>query len=180
MYGKISQIIGDLGDPIASTFSARQYLDFRAHRLNQLRKSDTLELSPATQNNQLALLSGLFNRLIKYKQWNFPNPLAEIEPIRRQQRELAYLHEKDISVFLDELGSIVARSVSIPQIVLIAKICLATGARIEEALTLKCSQVSKYKLTFSNTKDKCVRSVPISEALYNEILDNAVSGHIPY
>ncbi|WP_244230818.1 tyrosine-type recombinase/integrase [Vibrio ouci] len=67
--------------------------------------------------------------------------------------------------------------VSIPQLIVIAKICLATGARISAALTLTRSQITEYKLTYTETKGKRNRSVPISEALYREILDIAVSDH---
>ncbi len=177
IHRKTALTIKELGDPIASTFTARQYLEFRANRQSHATKHGVSSLSPVTQNNQLALLRGMFNRLKKYKQWNQPNPLDDIDNIKTDQRSLAYLHKQNIPEFLHALeqfddGKV---SISIPQIVLIAKICLATGARISEALSLKCSQVSKYKLTFIETKGKRIRSVPISENLYNEIMDMAVS-----
>ncbi len=179
IHRKTALTIKELGDPIASTFTARQYLDFRASRISYATKSKSRTLSPVTQNNQLALLRGMFNRLKKYKQWNYPNPLDEIEIIKTNQRSLAYLNKQDIPVFLKTLeqfdgGKV---SISIPQLILIAKICLATGARISESLSLKCSQVSEYKLTFIETKGKRIRSVPISENLYREIMSMAVSKH---
>ncbi|AUI88408.1 integrase [Vibrio azureus] len=42
-------------------------------------------------------------------------------------------------------------------------------ARWNEAAQLKGSQLSKFKVTFTNTKTKKNRSVPISEELYHEI-----------
>ena len=51
----------------------------------------------------------------------------------------------------------------------IVKLCLATGASWNEAAQLKGSQLSKYKVTFTNTKTKKNRSIPITEQLYNEI-----------
>ncbi len=69
------------------------------------------------------------------------------------------------------------KAVSIPQLIVISKICLATGARISEALTLTRSQVAEFKLTYTETKGKRNRSVPISPSLYQEILDIAVSDH---
>ncbi|MCG6368689.1 phage integrase [Vibrio fluvialis] len=177
IHRKTALTIKELGDPIASTFTARHYLEFRASRQSHVSKHGVQSLSPVTQNNQLALLRGMFNRLKKYKQWNHPNPLDEIDNIKTDQRSLAYLNKQDIPAFLNAIkqfddGKV---SVSIAQIILIAKICLATGARISEALSLKCSQVSKYKLTFIETKGKRIRSVPISENLYSEIMDMAVS-----
>ena len=41
--------------------------------------------------------------------------------------------------------------------------------KLKELGVWKGSQLSKYKVTFTNTKTKKNRSVPISETLYNEI-----------
>ncbi|EOW9372200.1 site-specific integrase [Vibrio cholerae] len=171
VYRKTALTIKELGDPIASTFTSKQYLSFRANRVSHFNKENK-SLSPTYQNFQLNLLSGMFSRLIKYKQWNLPNPLDDIEPIKVNQRALAYLDKADIQPFLQRLGGVESegRSVSIPEIVLIAKICLATGARISEALSLERSQISEFKLTFVETKGKRIRSVPISENLYKEIM----------
>ncbi|HFC9429579.1 TPA: site-specific integrase [Vibrio cholerae] len=171
VYRKTALTIKELGDPIASTFTSKQYLAFRANRVSHFNKENK-SLSPTYQNFQLNLLSGMFSRLIKYKQWNLPNPLDDIEPIKVNQRALAYLDKADIQPFLQRLVSFESdgRSVSIPEIVLIAKICLATGARISEALSLERSQISEFKLTFVETKGKRIRSVPISENLYKEIM----------
>ncbi|EGR4142004.1 site-specific integrase [Vibrio cholerae] len=171
VYRKTALTIKELGDPIASTFTSKQYLAFRASRVSHFNKENK-SLSPTYQNFQLNLLSGMFSRLIKYKQWNLPNPLDDIEPIKVNQRALAYLDKADIQPFLERLGRFESegRSVSIPEIVLIAKICLATGARISEALSLERSQISEFKLTFVETKGKRIRSVPISENLYKEIM----------
>ena len=180
MYRKLSMIIRELGDPIATTFTSADYLTYRAHRKSCFNKDESLPLSSATKNNQLSLLRGMFNRLIKYKQWNFPNPLDEIDVIKTDQRSLAYLDKSDIHPFLERLTHFdlnETRSVSLQQIVLIAKVCLATGARISEVLSLKRSQVSQFKLTFVETKGKKIRSVAISESLYNEICQMAASGH---
>ncbi|ENM5785153.1 site-specific integrase [Vibrio metoecus] len=171
VYRKTALTIKELGDPIASTFTSKQYLAFRANRVSHFNKENK-SLSPTYQNFQLNLLSGMFSRLIKYKQWNLPNPLDDIEPIKVNQRALAYLDKADIQPFLQRLGGFESegRYVSIPEIVLIAKICLATGARISEALSLERSQISEFKLTFVETKGKRIRSVPISENLYKEIM----------
>ncbi|WP_142910928.1 tyrosine-type recombinase/integrase, partial [Klebsiella pneumoniae] len=47
----------------------------------------------------------------------------------------------------------------------IVRICLATGARWSEAQDLKQSQVLPGRLTFTQTKSKKNRTVPISEQL---------------
>ena len=55
------------------------------------------------------------------------------------------------------------------ELTLIFKLCLSTGTRINEAVQLKGSQLSEYKVMFTHTKGKRNRSVPISEALYHQI-----------
>ncbi len=49
------------------------------------------------------------------------------------------------------------------------EVCLATGARIRESIYLKGSNVTKFRITYNNTKGKRNRTVPISEELYNQI-----------
>ena len=52
-----------------------------------------------------------------------------------------------------------------PSLLLIAKICLATGARWSEAENLQGHQLSKYRITYTKTKGKKNRTVPISQNL---------------
>lgn len=56
---------------------------------------------------------------------------------------------------------------------IIAKICLATGARWSEAENLEGSQITEYRITYKNTKSRKVRTVPISKELYDEIPKSA-------
>ncbi|STI48168.1 Fels-2 prophage protein [Escherichia coli] len=51
----------------------------------------------------------------------------------------------------------------------IVKVCLATGARWSEAERLTRSQLSPHKLTFTKTKGKKNRTVPIPRWLYDEL-----------
>ncbi|AQW59005.1 hypothetical protein A9237_13470 [Vibrio owensii] len=55
------------------------------------------------------------------------------------------------------------------EIIKVYKICLSTRARVREAIFLKGSNLTKYRITFDNTKGKRNRTIPISEDLYNEI-----------
>lgn len=48
----------------------------------------------------------------------------------------------------------------------IVKLCLSTGARWSEAEELNKSQVTKYKVTYTKTKVRKNRTIPISESLY--------------
>ncbi|WP_179126755.1 tyrosine-type recombinase/integrase, partial [Salmonella enterica] len=51
----------------------------------------------------------------------------------------------------------------------IVEICLATGARWSEAERLTRPQLSPYKLTFTKTKGKKNRTVPITKWLYEKL-----------
>ncbi|EDK30807.1 Integrase [Vibrionales bacterium SWAT-3] len=174
----IAKTIEGLGNPIAYHLKERDYLDYRAARIPYRGKNKSIEISPTTHNLELIYLKGMFKKLIKYNQWKYPNPVEAIEPIRTSEKNLAYLTKPQIEEFLFNLKNFNrVITVSIPQLIVISKICLATGARISEALTLTRSQVAEFKLTYTETKGKKNRSVPISPALYHEILDIAVSDH---
>jgi len=59
-----------------------------------------------------------------------------------------------------------------PSLWMIAKVCLATGARWSEADNLQGHQLSKYRITYTKTKGKKNRTVPISQELYDELPKN--------
>ncbi|SWF67912.1 phage integrase [Klebsiella pneumoniae] len=77
---------------------------------------------------------------------------------------MAFLTPEEIKRLLDAC----ADSQS-PSLLMIAKICLATGARWSEAENLQSHQVSKYRITYTKTKGKKNRTVPISKDLYEII-----------
>jgi integrase len=78
--------------------------------------------------------------------------------------ELAFLAPEEIKRLLDACADSQSSS-----LLMIAKICLATGARWSEAENLQGHQLSKYRLTYTKTKGKKNRTVPISPALYEEL-----------
>lgn len=54
------------------------------------------------------------------------------------------------------------------------RICPSTGARWSEAESLRKSQLAKYKITYTNTKGRKNRTVPISKEkeLYESLPDD--------
>ena len=129
------------------------------------RRNGVAELSPASQNYDLKCMRAMFNELIRLNEWNYPNPLTSIKLIQKSEQELSYLSQEQIVKLFRSIQS----ELHAKQLNHIIKICLATGARVSEAMNLKGSQLSKYKITFSNTKSRKNRTVPISEEFYNEI-----------
>lgn len=154
-------------NPVAMTFSAADFFHYRAARMNISPKSANKgkELKASSHNYDQQCLQSMFSHLIEIGEWNFPNPMKGIKKLKNHETELTYLNQDEITILFNETKG----TQDVEQAKLIFKICLSTGARIMEAAELKGSQVTKYKITFTKTKGKRNRTVPISEELYNEI-----------
>ena len=124
-------------------------------------------VKPRTVNLEQRNLSSVFGTLKKLGHWSAPNPLAGLPTFKIAEGELAFLAPDEIKRLLDAC----ADSQS-PSLLMIAKICLATGARWSEAENLQGHQLSKYRITYTKTKGKKNRTVPISQELYDELPKN--------
>ncbi|WP_176115351.1 phage integrase, partial [Salmonella enterica] len=124
-------------------------------------------VKPRTVNLEQRNLSSVFGTLKKLGHWSAPNPLAGLPTFKITEGELAFLSVDEIKRLL----AACAESQS-PSLLMIAKICLATGARWSEAENLQGHQISKYRITYTKTKGKKNRTVPISQDLYHELPKN--------
>ncbi|ACR14596.1 site-specific recombinase, phage integrase family [Teredinibacter turnerae T7901] len=149
-----------MGDPVANTITPKNFASFRSTRLK--------DVSANTANHDLAYLKALFNELSRLGDWHQPNPFAEIRRLKTDETELTYLERSQIDELLTALDNCRGSHAGI-----IARVCLATGARWSEAATLKPSQVKNNKVTFSKTKSGKVRAVPIAPELAALILNSA-------
>lgn len=167
---KFRLMIEAMGNPLATSFNSKMYADFRSQRMsgqivfvNEDRwkrgKANT-----ATINYELSCFKGLFNKLKELGEWSKANPLEELKLFKLSQSEMAFLSSEQIEQLLCDVVRHKKKDM-----LLVVKLCLATGARWNEAAQLKGSQLTKYKVTFTNTKTGKNRSVPISEELYHEI-----------
>ncbi len=87
------------------------------------------------------------------------NPLSKIRTLKFDEIEMACLSLEQIKPMLNDLdGRSVAAGV-------VARICLATGARWSEAEGLKARQVRDGRIYFAKTKSSKNRAIPISEEL---------------
>jgi integrase len=141
-YEVMVKTIKMLGNPIARLFTTNDYLKYCENRVSHHPARSDIVISAATHNIELKTLRAMFNKLIKYGHWELMNPLADIDLVRDSERELAFLTKEQIALFLDKVRK--DNSPSAEQIYIACKICLATGARIGEALNLKRSQVNKH------------------------------------
>lgn len=167
MMSKLKAICSGMGNPIASNITAADFSQYREGRLKGEIpdiNGRCMAISPQTVNHEQRNLSAVFGTLKKLGHWSLPNPIAGIPTFKVDEKMVSFLYPAEIKSLLECLGSSTSSSV-----LLIAKICLATGARWSEAENLEGAQVTPYRVTYRNTKSKKVRSVPISKKLYDEI-----------
>lgn len=155
-----------MGEPLARDFDAQMFSRYREKRLkgDYARSNRVKEVSPRTLNLELAYFRAVFNELTRLGEWKGENPLKNIRPFRTEETEMAFLTNEQIQHLLNECQHN-------NELLCIVKICLATGARWSEAQEIKKSQLTKYKVTFTKTKGRKNRTVPISVKLYEDLPD---------
>lgn len=145
-----------LGDPIAHKLQAKEYTRYRAKRLKKVTAN--------TCNHELAYVRSVYNELKRAGEIDYPNPLADIRPLKIDQPELAYLTHEQIVTLLHSLDQSQKSDAY-----MIARVCLATGARWGEAAGLKPSQLHKDRITYTATKSGKNRTVPVDSTLLEQV-----------
>ena len=84
--------------------------------------------------------------------------------IKIAEKELSFLSMDEVSTLLTA-----CERHNSPDLALMVKLCLSTGARWGEVVGLEKRHVKQGKITFTNTKSKKNRTVPISNDLSQEI-----------
>ncbi|WP_413722708.1 tyrosine-type recombinase/integrase [Sodalis sp. RH24] len=169
--GKLNIICNGLGDPVASALTAKDWAHYRDQRLeghidNGYSTSlATRKVSTGTVNCEHAFLRAVFNELKRLGEWHQPNPLENIREFDQSEREMAWLTPEQIRRLLAACATH-----GNPELTLIVRLCLSTGARWSEAASLKASQLSPCKITFINTKGKKNRTVPLAQELYDQLI----------
>lgn len=167
MMSKLEAICTGLGDPIASKLTAADFSLYREGRLKGEiadKNGRLMPIKPQTVNHEQRNLSAVFGMLKKLGHWDLPNPISGIPTFKIDEKMVTFLYAEEIKLLLKYLSESKSDSVY-----LVAKICLATGARWSEAESLEGSQITPFRITYRNTKNKKVRTVPISKKLYDEI-----------
>ncbi len=147
-----------MGDPVARSVEGAHVASIRAKWMAK-------GVTGKTVNNRLGYLKAVYNELHKLDVIDYPCPFSRIQPVRLQERPLAYLTKPQIAELLEALCN---RSTA-PHTAMVAHICLATGARWGEAQALRPEAIKGNVLVFSNTKSKRVRHVPVSPVLVDAI-----------
>lgn len=142
-----------MGNPKAETFSTEQFAHYRIKRIEA-------GIKPNTLNREHAYLRAVFNENIRLGNWKKANPLSQLRAFKIQEQELSYLTLPQIKKLLNRL-----ELSTNPHVMLITKVCLATGSRWGEAEALRISQVKNGLIQYVNTKSTKARSIPISRDL---------------
>lgn len=153
-------------DPLVSDFTTRIFTDYRKKRMNgELYRTDSVKtISLRTLNLELVYLRAMFNELARLGEWNQPNPIGNIKQFKTDESEMAFLSNEQIKLLLDECANS-----NISNLLLMVTIGLSTGARWSEIANLKLTQIQPYKITYTKTKGRRNRTVPITKELYNQI-----------
>lgn len=159
---KLLAICERLGDPLASHFDKNTFAVYRERRLSgEWNPKGKKKLSEATVNREHSYLHAVYAEMKRLGEWEGDNPLSGIRQFKEGDQELAFLYEDEIDRLLEACDQSANEDLGI-----IVRICLATGARWSEAQDLKQSQILPGRLTFTQTKSKKNRTVPISDQLH--------------
>jgi integrase len=155
-----------MGEPLAKDFDAQMFSRYREKRLKgEYARTERVKIvSPRTMNLELAFLRAMFNELERLGEWKGENPLKNVRPFRTEEMEMSWLTQDQIATLLAE-----CKRHRHPDLETVVRVCLSTGARWSEAEKLRNSQLAEYKITYTNTKGRKNRTVPISKDLYDSL-----------
>jgi len=159
-----------------------------AKRLNQVSRlqiqnfhSGLLEegLAPATANHHIKLIRHMLNLAVEWEMLD-KNPASRIHMFAEDNKVERYMNDAQLANLLEVLRTDSCRSVC-----LIAMFLLATGCRLNEALSACWSQVDKdkrvWRIPASNSKSKRMRPVPLNETaldVLNQLNTEGVYEHL--
>lgn len=156
-YSRLKHLSSALGDPIADKFTVDMFASYRRKRMDE-------GISQNNLNREHAYLRSVFNELTRLGYWKGENPLAKIRQFKIQEKALTYLTLDQIDRLLNEMNA--GRN---PDVHIITRICLTTGARWSEAEELNVGQLQNGMIQFSMTKSGKNRAVPIDTELELEL-----------
>ena len=167
---KILEFISEsTNNPIADDFTAKMFTDYRKRRMSgELYRTDTVKnVSLRTLNLELVYLRAMFNELERLGEWDKPNPIKNIKQFKTDEAEMWFLSNEQIKSLLIE-----CENSKIDYLSIMVRIGLSTGARWSEIVNLKSTQLTPFKITYTKTKGRRNRTVPITQDLYEQIPKN--------
>lgn len=145
----IIKTMKELGLHRADQLTVKAVKDYRVHMLNQGLKASSV-------NRHLAIMSGMFTKLIDAGEYHSEHPIRGIKAFKEGESEMSFLTASEIDTLLDLLDGDDRKA---------ALLCLATGGRWGEVANLKGIHIIQGKVMFMKTKNGKRRTVPISSDL---------------
>lgn len=167
-YNKLKTMALGMGNPIYTQLTPALYTQFRSARIaGEIADQNgrKVKIGFRTCNNEQDLLNAVIVELKRMGYWKTDNPLQSVRQFKLHETEMEFLTVEE----MHNLISAAEAHIFHDDIHKVIKLCLATGGRFREVSNLTTSQISKYKVTFTQTKGKKNRSVPISPELYTLI-----------
>ncbi|CCE25441.1 phage integrase [Methylotuvimicrobium alcaliphilum] len=159
-FGRLLLVCERLGDPYGHQVTPEMLSEYRTARLAE-------GITPNGVNREIAYVRSAFNELIRLGQWNKENPAAKLRQFKIDEQELSYLTTEQIKELFIELEKSNSRD-----ILLVASLCLATGARWSEAIGITKRNIRNNAVSFNGTKSGKSRCVPIPEGLTKRLIDH--------
>lgn len=160
---------------------------FGAKRLNQVSRlqiqtfhSALLDsgLAAATANHHIKLIRHMLNLAVEWEMLD-KNPASRIHMFAEDNKIERYMDDAQLAKLLEVLRTDSSRSVC-----LIAMFLLATGCRLNEALSATWSQVDKdkrvWRIPASNSKSKRMRPVPLNDTALDVLNQLNTEGVYPH
>lgn len=156
---KLLSVAAALKNPQASRLSPEQFVEYRFARLQ-------VGLTEKTMNNVHGYLSAMYSRLRKLKVIDYDNPIADVDFIKIQERQLSYLSVNQINTLLDAIKS----GCKNKSTWFVTQLCLRTGSRWGETEQLRMKQMHNNRVTYEFTKSKKTRTVPLDPVFYKQLM----------
>ncbi|WP_456296834.1 tyrosine-type recombinase/integrase [Vibrio sp. AK197] len=154
-HSNLKLVCKELGDPTADKINAKLISDWQLWRMEKGHKASTIRRATNC-------ISNVFTELIATGDWTNENPMKGIKRPIEKRPEMTYLTIEQVNILREAIADDI-------ELLNAVDICLATGSRWREMITLKAQNLSPYRIRFTETKTDKSRTVPISEELYNRI-----------
>lgn len=165
LKNQLEQAAIDMGNPLGHELTPEMVVKLRYERT----VTNDQTITQKTFNNIHSGISAMYNTLKKLRLIDYENPIADLDKLKLQERQLIYLSPGQIK---DLLNSIKTGSRN-ESTWFVASLCLRTGARWGEAMLLTRKQLHNNLITYEFTKGKKVRSIPVDPGFYKELLQFA-------
>lgn len=142
----------------------------------KLSRSDRNTRTPATVNHYLQNLSHCFNKAIKEWGWLKTNPVVNVEKLKKDRGRIRFLDDDERHRLLTE-----AKKSGNEHLYCMIVVSISIGCRKGELLNLKWKDVNflRKTLTFEETKNGHVRTVPLASIAFDLLKEKAKKSMIP-